>query len=377
MANVDDTVTAEWTWGGHRFSAHGVVTKVSGKTTKVRLTEHAGEHFAPGVVVTVPTENVRKKEKTMAKTPLHGRQAPRPRMNAGRHIAPGYPAERFRIGQDVAMISNPGLLGHVVGFDPDGSVMVQWSGGRTVTGVDPRNLRVQGRGYAGRRASEAPKMSGAQQWQDRILRNADDYAAGRISWDVWSARQSEMWEKIRTKGRRLVSQVLNLQFETGYNYSPPYPGSGVSEARRSSSARPLPGRHHSRESSTPSKRDIDEMFDAYVETALWSSTAEDDTPLDLLDAEVAASALDKMSKDVESFARENAHLIESADVATHQYGRWGRAGHDFWLTRSGHGAGFWDGDWEPEATAERLTDAAHAYGETYLYVGDDGMIYSD
>ena len=21
------------------------------------------------------------------------------------------------------------------------------------------------------------------------------------------------------------------------------------------------------------------------------------------------------------------------------------AGHDFWLTRNGHGAGFWDGDW--------------------------------
>jgi hypothetical protein len=154
VANVDDTVTAEWTWGGHRFSAHGVVTKVSGKTTKVRLTEHAGEHFAPGVVVTVSTENVRKKEETMARTPLHGRQAPRPRMNAGRHIAPGYPAERFRIGQDVAMISNPSMLGHIAGFDPDGSVTVQWSGGRTVTGVDPRNLRIQGIGYAGRRASE-------------------------------------------------------------------------------------------------------------------------------------------------------------------------------------------------------------------------------
>lgn len=22
-----------------------------------------------------------------------------------------------------------------------------------------------------------------------------------------------------------------------------------------------------------------------------------------------------------------------------------QAGHDFWLTRNGHGAGFWDGDW--------------------------------
>jgi hypothetical protein len=108
----------------------------------------------------------------------------------------------------------------------------------SVLDTGPKRLSREARSEVGgamfpRGAREAPKMSGAQQWQDRILRNADDYAAGRISWDVWSARQSEMWEKIRAKGRRLVSQVLNLQFETGYNYSPPYPGSGVSEARRS------------------------------------------------------------------------------------------------------------------------------------------------
>jgi len=52
----------------------------------------------------------------------------------------------------------------------------------------------------------------------------------------------------------------------------------------------------------------------------------------------------------------------------------GRAGHDFWLTRCGHGAGYWDGDWEHEA-GERLTTAAKAYGEVNFYVGDNGLIY--
>jgi len=33
-----------------------------------------------------------------------------------------------------------------------------------------------------------------------------------------------------------------------------------------------------------------------------------------------------------------------------------QAGHDFWLTRNGHGAGFWDGDW-PE-TGDALTEAS-------------------
>jgi hypothetical protein len=50
------------------------------------------------------------------------------------------------------------------------------------------------------------------------------------------------------------------------------------------------------------------------------------------------------------------------------------AGHDFWLTRNGHGCGFWDGDWtEPQATA--LDDAAKAFGEVSAYKGDDGLVY--
>jgi len=122
------------------------------------------------------------------------------------------------------------------------------------------------------------------------------------------------------------------------------------------------------ESNAPSKRDIDVMFDQYVETALWSSTDGDGKPLDSLDADVADSTQDKMRQDVESFARHNAKLIA---------GNWSQAGHDFWLTRNRHGAGFWEkSDW-PEREGKLLTDAAHAYGEVYLYVGDDGMICSN
>ena len=51
-----------------------------------------------------------------------------------------------------------------------------------------------------------------------------------------------------------------------------------------------------------------------------------------------------------------------------------RAGHDFWLTRNGHGAGFWDGDW-PEPHASALNDAAKAFGEAETYLGDDGKVY--
>jgi hypothetical protein len=61
----------------------------------------------------------------------------------------------FRIGQDVVMNSNPTRYGHVTGFDSDGSVMVQWSGTRTITGVNPDNLQGVPHGWAGRRLQEA------------------------------------------------------------------------------------------------------------------------------------------------------------------------------------------------------------------------------
>ncbi len=53
-----------------------------------------------------------------------------------------------------------------------------------------------------------------------------------------------------------------------------------------------------------------------------------------------------------------------------------QAGHDFWLTRNRHGAGFWDGDY-PEPEAGILTGRSHAFGEFDIYVGDDGKLHGD
>lgn len=58
----------------------------------------------------------------------------------------------------------------------------------------------------------------------------------------------------------------------------------------------------------------------------------------------------------------------------------GLFGHDLWLTRQGHGAGFWDGDWatshDDPSIGRWLTDAvAKPYGSTYIYLGDDGWLH--
>lgn len=57
-----------------------------------------------------------------------------------------------------------------------------------------------------------------------------------------------------------------------------------------------------------------------------------------------------------------------------------QAGHDLWLTRNGHGAGFWG---RPEIYGEDLADYFTSlchwregeFREVYTYVGDDNLIY--
>lgn len=52
----------------------------------------------------------------------------------------------------------------------------------------------------------------------------------------------------------------------------------------------------------------------------------------------------------------------------------GSAGHDFCLTRNGHGAGFWDGDWR-KPWDKILTRLSKRAGEFFVYVGDDGKLH--
>lgn len=132
---------------------------------------------------------------------------------------------------------------------------------------------------------------------------------------------------------------------------------------------------------------MDAFTTAYILTALWSSTDNSDPetggePLDAnyTQGDIAPETLGRMIADCERFQAANAATIEAAiSTGEVRYGpdfdEYGRAGHDFWLTRCGHGAGFWDGSW-PEPYATTLTDAAQAYGSVDLYIGDDGLIYS-
>ena len=111
------------------------------------------------------------------------------------------------------------------------------------------------------------------------------------------------------------------------------------------------------------------FFDSYLECARWASNDDNDNPLDSIeniDREMSGIALAKMEKDCDRFLTENEKILEGLDME--------KAGHNFWLTRNHHGAGFWNGDYE-ENVGEILTKACESFGEINLYVGDDGKLY--
>jgi hypothetical protein len=122
-----------------------------------------------------------------------------------------------------------------------------------------------------------------------------------------------------------------------------------------------------------------EFFDAYITTALWSSTDDDGNPLDADYGreDLAPATLEAMKKDCDTFYEKAGDFFYEEYCLKYgpDFGIDGRAGHDFWLTRNGHGAGFWDSDWNEEA-GKVLTELSKTFREVDLYIGDDGLIYS-
>jgi hypothetical protein len=101
-------------------------------------------------------------------------------------------------------------------------------------------------------------------------------------------------------------------------------------------------------------------IDSYIETALWSSVfGEDGTPMDSLYSidDFTLEFLEGSQKDLDSFMEKARQLFTEDELNESPIE------HDFWLTRNGHGAGFWDGDYE---NGDALTDICKDFGEVCL-----------
>lgn len=119
--------------------------------------------------------------------------------------------------------------------------------------------------------------------------------------------------------------------------------------------------------------ELDEFFAAYVIAALWSTgeSEEDGTEIGPLEDnydidDLSDDCRKQMLDDCRSFLDSNREAIGD---------QWAQAGHDFWLTRNGHGSGFWDraDDMYPGDKHE-LSKAAKVYGSVDLY-SHDGKVW--
>lgn len=116
--------------------------------------------------------------------------------------------------------------------------------------------------------------------------------------------------------------------------------------------------------------DLSEALQGYVECALWSTTDSAETTLDdNYDAsDIQADTMKVMQGDVADFLG----AIEQRDLNAYlETFSMEALGHDFWLTRNGHGAGFWDRGLGE--TGQRLTAMSKPYGEFNLYVDDSNF----
>jgi len=119
-------------------------------------------------------------------------------------------------------------------------------------------------------------------------------------------------------------------------------------------------------------RYISEMVVAYITAAYWADTGDIDQP----DADTPASVEFRTAaiEDCTAFYYECGAILKAIAGLSTPYGA-DQAGHDLWLTRNGHGVGFWDRGLGP--VGDRLTKSAEGMGERYLHEGDDGLLYVD
>ena len=111
------------------------------------------------------------------------------------------------------------------------------------------------------------------------------------------------------------------------------------------------------------------VTNAYLAAIYFTDTGDTGQPESSI--KISDEANDRISDDCSLFveAADNANLLR-------EYVIWRSLddlGHDFWLSRNGHGTGF--GDRGLGALGDKLHALAKSFKECTAYEGDDGLLY--
>jgi len=118
---------------------------------------------------------------------------------------------------------------------------------------------------------------------------------------------------------------------------------------------------------------MDDFTKGYIEAALWSSNDDNDNPMDNnYDINsLSNETFVKMITDCTVFQLANKVELEQA-YKLYKKDDWtaeAQAGHDFWLTRNGHGTGFWDRDLGE--IGDKLTKISEKHGNFDIFIDDN------
>lgn len=109
------------------------------------------------------------------------------------------------------------------------------------------------------------------------------------------------------------------------------------------------------------------ILDSYLETALWADAPEN---VDTDDLEFDKDSIREARKDIREFYMKTKKITDDI-IFNHSPNDddnfWRMFGHDFWLSRNGHGAGYWD---KPEVYGDgldELTKIAESMGGKHLW----------
>ena len=122
---------------------------------------------------------------------------------------------------------------------------------------------------------------------------------------------------------------------------------------------------------------IDEFFKGYLSALVWSENTGDmhegeHAKYNITDehdhSDMTLDAISESFEDCNDFVSHNIAMLEERAVATD----WSSMGHDFALTRNGHGAGFWDRGLRFD---HELSEECKPYGSAHLMMDEDGLLF--